>query len=138
MSYKRTNSKYTEQKNSTIRFNIIGALEELATFSGIDIYTIKTTSPYSIELEGITSQKIAVEMKKLIDYGMVVKETSKGKTKYMLRSTYNDLIESGDIENGQFGYGDYRDHKPKDDYNEEEMCRRISFSINRTKYEDMW
>ena len=38
MSYRK--SSYSEQKNSAIRFNIMGALGELAKFSGVDINTL--------------------------------------------------------------------------------------------------
>lgn len=147
MSYKRTNSKYTEQKNSAIRFNIIGALGELAKFRGVDINTIKTTSPYSYELSNVTSQKIAAEMKKLIDYGMVVKGVTKGQTvKYMLRSTYTELMNEGKLKSKEFGYGDYRDLQKEEDEDEEEkelkeseeICRRLISSQHKKKYPDMW
>ena len=134
MSYKRK-SNYTKEQNSTIRFNIIGALDELAKFNGVDITTIKNTSPYSYELSGVTSQKIAVEMKKLIDYGVVVKESSRGKTvKYMLRSTYIELMEEGKMQSNQFGFGDYRDESNFED--ETSLCTRIM--SNRNTRVEMW
>lgn len=136
------NSRYTEQMNSEIRFNILSAIEELAKFRGIDINTIKTTSPYSLVLNNVTSQKIAAEIKKLIDYGMVVKGVAKGKTvKYMLRSTYNELMKDGKIDGKEFGYGDYRDVKKKkedEDAECEEICNRIAAASLKPKYADMW
>ena len=42
-------SKYTAEKSSEIRFNIIGALDELAINKGIDIKTMQTTEPYCFE-----------------------------------------------------------------------------------------
>lgn len=136
------NSRYTEQMNSEIRFNILSAIEELAKFRGIDINTIKTTSPYSLVLNNVTSQKIAAEIKKLIDYGMVVKGVAKGKTvKYMLRSTYNELMKDGKINEKEFGYGDYRDVKKKkkdEDAESEAICNRIAAASLKPKYADMW
>lgn len=136
------NSRYTEQMNSEIRFNILSAIEELAKFRGIDINTIKTTSPYSLVLNNVTSQKIAAEIKKLIDYGMVVKGVAKGKTvKYMLRSTYNELMKDGKIDKKEFGYGDYRDVKEKkedEDAECEAICNRIAAASLKPKYADMW
>lgn len=133
MSYRK--SSYSEQKNSTIRFNIIGALDELAKFNGVDITTIKNTSPYSYELSNISSQKIAAEMKKLIDYGVVVKESARGKTvKYMLRSTYTELMEEGKMHSNQFGFGDYRDEDIIED--ETSLCARIA--SNRNTRVEMW
>lgn len=136
------NSRYTEQMNSEIRFNILSAIEELAKFRGIDINTIKTTSPYSLVLNNVTSQKIAAEIKKLIDYGMVVKGVAKGKTvKYMLRSTYNELMKDGKIDGKEFGYGDYRDVKKKkedEDAECEAICNRIAAASLKPKYADMW
>lgn len=136
------NSRYTEQMNSEIRFNILSAIEELAKFRGIDINTIKTTSPYSLVLNNVTSQKIAAEIKKLIDYGMVVKGVAKGKTvKYMLRSTYNELMKDGKINEKEFGYGDYRDVKKKkkdEDAESEAICNRIAAASLKPKYTDMW
>lgn len=142
MSYRK--SSYSEQKNSAIRFNIMGALGELAKFSGVDINTIKTTSPYSYELSNVTSQKIAAEMKKLIDYGMVVKGATKGQTvKYMLRSTYTELMNEGKLKPKEFGYGDYRDlqkeaEEEKELKESEEVCRRLISSQYKKKYPDMW
>ena len=79
----------------------------------------------------------------VIDNGMVVKGTVRGKTvKYMLRQTYNDLLEEGKINSREFGYGDYRDNQPKVEYDEEEesdaVCERIRLSATRNKYEEMW
>lgn len=134
-------SRYSKEKTNSIRFNILMALDELAKFNGIDINTIKNTPPYSSELRGVTSQKIAAELKKLIDSGMVVKGIVRGKTvKYMLRDTYNNLKISGE-EIEDFGYGDYRDNQPKVEYEEEEsniVCERIRLSATRNKYEEMW
>lgn len=137
------NSKYSAQRESEIRYNILAAIQELATFNGVDIATIKETSPYSIALSGVTPQKIAAELKKLVDCGMVVKGVVRGKTvKYMLRGTYNDLIESGKINNREFGYGDYRDDRPskedEEEYNEKLVYKRIKNSASRPKYQDMW
>lgn len=135
--------KYSKQKESEIRYNILAALQELATFSGIDINTIKETPPYSFALEGVTTQKIAAELKKLIEYRMVVKGTVRGRTvKYMLKETYDKLIEEGKMSSKEFGYGDYRDNQPKVEYDEEEesdkVCNRIMLSVNRNRYEEMW
>lgn len=135
--------KYSKQKESEIRYNILAALQELATFSGIDINTIKETPPYSLALEGVTTQKIAAELKKLIEYRMVVKGTVRGRTvKYMLKETYDKLTEEGKMSSKEFGYGDYRDNQPKVEYNEEEesdkVCNRIMLSVNRNRYEEMW
>lgn len=145
MGARYTASKYSKQKESEIRYNILAALQELAKFSGIDINTIKETPPYSFALSGVTSQKMAHELKKLIEAGMVVKGTIKGRTvKYMLRQTYLDLIEDGRLDAREFGYGDYRDNKPKVEYDEEdekeseEICERIRLSATRNRYEEMW
>lgn len=135
MAYSK-NKKYDEKINGTIRCNIIEALEELATFNGIDINTIKNTSPYSIELAQFSTQKIAAELKKLIDYGFVVKQLAKGKTvKYMLRKTYEELQENKK-EIKEYGYGDYRDSKD-DFYNEEEICYRI-LNTPSPQYKEEW
>lgn len=135
--------KYSTQKSSEIRYNVEMALQELATFTGIDIKKMQTTPPYSMVLNGITSQKISAELKKLIDLGIVVKEVAKGKTvKYMLKTTYDELFKQGKIEAKRFGYGDYRDNKkpevPKktDEEISEEICKRIA--LHKKKYEDMW
>lgn len=139
MGYSRK-TKTSIQKESAIRFNILAALQELATFNGIDIQKIKTTEPYSFELNGLTSQKIASELKKLIDYGLVVKEVARGQTvKYMLRDTYNKL-KNNDLKSiKKFGYGDYRDTIEQVEQDDsEKVCQRIKYSANRTKYEDMW
>lgn len=143
MGARYTAGKYSKQKEGEIRYNILAALQELATFNGVDIGTIKETPPYSLALNGVTPQKIAAEMKKFIDNGMVVKGTIRGKTvKYMLRQTYNDLLEEGKISSKEFGYGDYRDNQPKVEYDEEEesdaVCERIRLSATRNKYEEMW
>ena len=62
---------------------------------------------------------MAAELKKLIDNGMVVKGTVRGRTvKYMLRQTYKDLIADGQLSAKEFGYGDYRDSQPKAEYEE--------------------
>lgn len=139
MGYSRK-TKTSIQKESAIRFNILAALQELATFNGIDIQKIKTTEPYSFELNGLTSQKIASELKKLIDYGLVVKEVARGQTvKYMLRDTYNKLKKDDLKSIKKFGYGDYRDTIEQVEQDEsEKVCQRIKYSANRTKYEDMW
>ena len=133
-------SKTTAQKESAIRFNILAALQEMATFNGIDIQKIKTTEPYSFELNGLTSQKIASELKKLIDYGLVVKEVAKGQTvKYMLRDTYEKLLKDNRKDIKKFGYGDYRDDVEKMEVAEsEKTCQRISYAANRPKYQEMW
>ena len=92
---------------------------------------------------GVTTQKIAAELKKLIDNGMVVKGVVRGKTvKYMLRQTYLDLVEKGQLNSREFGYGDYRDNKPKVEYDGEEedivIDERYDAVVNRTRYEEMW
>ena len=133
-------SKTNAQKESAIRFNILAALQEMATFNGIDIQKIKTTEPYSFELNGLTSQKIASELKKLIDYGLVVKEVARGQTvKYMLRDTYEKLLKDNRKDIKKFGYGDYRDDVEKMEVEEsEKTCQRISYAANRPKYQEMW
>lgn len=138
---RRSSSKYSKQEESSIRFNILEALDELAKFNGIDINTIKTTNPYSLVLNGVTSQKIAVELRKLIDAGMVVKEATRGQTvRYMLRENYISLIEDGESEK-KYGYGDYRDNKVDDSYDDEEriniICTRIESNPNRIEV-PMW
>ena len=148
MGARYTAGKYSKQKESEIRFNIITALQKLATFNGVDINTIKETYPYSMSLQGVTTQKIAAEMKKLIDGGLVVKGIVRGRTvKYMLRETYKELIKDGKIDCKEFGYGDYRDNlKYEEDMTEEEreekeseeVCRRIQLSGSRKKYKEMW
>lgn len=133
-------SKTNARKESAIRFNILAALQEMATFNGIDIQKIKTTEPYSFELNGLTSQKIASELKKLIDYGLVVKEVARGQTvKYMLRDTYEKLLKDNRKDIKKFGYGDYRDDVEKMEAEEsEKTCQRISYAANRPKYQEMW
>ena len=145
MGARYTAGKYSKQKESEIRYNILAALQELATFNGVDINTIKETPPYSLALNGVTTQKMAAELKKLIDNGMVVKGTVRGRTvKYMLRQTYKDLIADGQLSAKEFGYGDYRDSQPKAEYEEsdeevsEKTCERIRLSMRRNKYEEMW
>lgn len=145
MGARYTAGKYSKQKEGEIRYNILAALQELATFNGVDIGTIKETPPYSLALNGVTSQKIAAEMKKFIDNGMVVKGTVRGKTvKYMLRQTYLDLdlVEKGQLDSRKFGYGDYRDNKLKVEYDGEEedivIDERYDAVVNRTRYEEMW
>ena len=94
----RYHSKYTERQNSDIRFAVLFALENMAKNNGIDIKTMQTTPPYSLDLNGITSQKISHEIKKLIDSGMVVKGVVKGKAvRYMFPSTYEALGENRQI-----------------------------------------
>lgn len=131
-------SKYSEEKSSEIRYNIMGALDELAISSGIDISTMQRTSPYSFVLASIPSQKIAAELKKMIDMGLVVKSIAKGHTvKYMLRGQYDDLFKNGAITIEKFGYGDYRDNKEEEE-EERLICARIAASSYRDKYEPMW
>lgn len=133
-------SKYTAEKSSEIRFNIIGALDELAINKGIDIKTMQTTEPYSFVLNGITSQKITQELKKMVDTGLVVKESARGQTmKYMLRAQYEALFKEGEVVLNRFGYGDYRDDKDEDDEEvSETVCARIIASAVREKHEPMW
>lgn len=142
MGYKRGKSKYSEQQSSEIRCNIIGALSELATFSGIDINTIKSTAPYSLVLGGITSQKISVELNKLVDSGMVVKGHARGKTmKFMLKTVYDEQENKGDTGIHKMGYGDYRDNIMEEPTEEEISawsCERIQASADRTMYTEMW
>ena len=136
----RYHSKYTERQNSDIRFAVLFALENMAKNNGIDIKTMQTTPPYSLDLNGITSQKISHEIKKLIDSGMVVKGVVKGKpVRYMLRSTYESLVENRQILPQEFGYGDYRDEvaPQNDNYNEEEVCNRI-MRYSAPKVKEMW
>ena len=134
-------SKYSAEKSSEIRCNIIGALDELAINQGIDIKTMQTTAPYSFVLNGVTSQKIVQELKKMVDIGLVVKEAARGKTmKYMLRSQYDALFKEGKITISRFGYGDYRDDKEEENDEEvtESICARIISSAIRKKHEPMW
>ena len=133
-------SKYSAEKSSEIRFNIIGALDELAVSQGIDIKTMQTTAPYSFVLNGVTSQKISQELKKMIDTGLVVKEAARGQTmKYMLRAQYDALFKECKISIGRFGYGDYRDDKDEDDEEVfQSVCARIISSAVRPKYDPMW
>lgn len=145
MGARYTAGKYSKQRESEIRYNILAALQELATFNGIDINTIKETPPYSLALNGVTTQKMAAELKKLIDNGMVVKGTVRGRTvKYMLRQTYKDLIEDGKLNAREFGYGDYRDipkvevEEDDDEAVSEAICERIRLCATRNKYEEMW
>lgn len=142
--------KYNAQKSSEIRYNIEMALLELATFSGVDIKKIQTTPPYAMVLNNITSQKIAAELKKLVDMGIVVKEVARGKTvKYMLKSTYDELFKAGKIQTKQFGYCDYRDNQKaeilgdkEDDEDEDnvEMDEAVlkKLQLFNKKYEYMW
>lgn len=137
----RYKSKYSKQEESSIRFNILEALQELAKFNGIDINTIKTTNPYALVLNGITSQKIAVELKRLIDSGMVVKEIARGQTvRYMLRENYLTLQEEGKAKK-VYGYGDYRDNKVEEEEEEEQeinlICTRLAANPNKVT-EPMW
>lgn len=149
MSVRPGVKRYTKQQESEIRFNILSALQEMAQFNGIDINTIKSTPPYSFLLSEITSQKIAAELRKLIDSGMVVKGVVRGKpVRYMLRQTYIDLVKGGDLDKKEFGYGDYRDSqvdasKPQElekmtEEESETVCNRILLSAARTQYKEMW
>ena len=128
----RKTSKYDERQNSTIRCNVVAALEELAVQRGIDIKTMKETQPYAIELGQFSSQKIASEIKKLVDCGMVVKSTpTKGTMKYMLRDKYEEMMSQNNV-NSKYGYGDYRDSS-----NEPVSCvDRILTNAKTTV--DMW
>lgn len=128
----RKTSKYDERQNSTIRCNVVAALEELAVQRGIDIKTMKETQPYAIELGQFSSQKIASEIKKLVDCGMVVKSTpTKGTMKYMLRDKYDEMMLKNS-ESSKYGYGDYRDSS-----DESENCiTRILTNAKTTV--DMW
>ena len=125
-------SKYTAEKSSE--------LDELAINKGIDIKTMQTTEPYSFVLNGITSQKITQELKKMVDTGLVVKESARGQTmKYMLRAQYEALFKEGKVVLNRFGYGDYRDDKDEDDEEvSETVCARIIASAVREKHEPMW
>lgn len=133
-------SKYSAEKSSEIRFNIIGALDELAINQGIDIKTMQTTAPYSFVLNGTTSQKISQELKKMVDTGLVVKQAAKGQTmKYMLRAQYDALFKDKKVTIPRFGYGDYRDNKDADDEEiSETVCAKLIASAVREKYEPMW
>lgn len=144
-------SKYSKSQSDKIHWTIFGALNELATFSGVDMNTMKTTPPYSFNLANVTTQKMAAELKKMIDMGVAVKSTGKsGTRKYMLRTKYNELMKEGKIDPDEFGYGDYRDAQKKaaeaaaqeitdelTDEEEDEICRRIR-SYGRPKYEPEW
>ncbi len=102
MGYRKTASKYSAAQSSEIRFQIMDALQNLATFNGIDIATMQSTAPYSFKLNGVTSQKIMVELKKLIDSGMVVKGAARGDNEVYdevnLRRTSKSW--KGDFKNG--------------------------------------
>lgn len=101
---------------------------------------MQTTEPYSFVLNGITSQKITQELKKMVDTGLVVKESARGQTmKYMLRAQYEALFKEGKVVLNRFGYGDYRDDKDEDDEEvSETVCARIIASAVREKHEPMW
>lgn len=134
-------SKYSKQEESTIRFNILEALDELGKFNGVTINTIKSTNPYALILNGITAQKVAVELNRLIDSGMVVKEINKGKAvRYMLRENYIKLIEQGkEVEVKGYGYGDYRDNKEENEEEEVELiCTRILANPSSLLEAPMW
>ena len=134
------NSRYSSQQSSEIRYNMMAAMQELATFTGIDIKTMQNTPPYSTVLSKVTYQKMASELKKLIDTGMVVKGVTRGKTvKYMLRDTYSKLIKDKGITNRSFGYGDYRDNPDEEEIElSERICDRISLCATKNKYDEMW
>lgn len=150
MGVRYSTKKYSKEKEGEIRCSIFSALQDLATFNGIDINTMKETPPYSLDLQGVTTQKIAAELKKMIEHGIVVKGVVRGRTvKYMLRQTYEDLVSKGELSPKDFGYGDYRDNRPKveyedddddyDDYDEDnDVCIRIMSSSDRTMYTEMW
>lgn len=135
-------SRYSSQQSSEIRYSMMAAMQELATFTGIDIKTMQNTPPYSTVLNKVTSQKMASELKKLIDTGMVVKGVTRGKTvKYMLRDTYSKLIKDKGITNRSFGYGDYRDNQDEEEIEielSERVCDRISLCATKNKYDEMW
>lgn len=146
-------SKYSAAKSSEIRFTIMTALDELASFNGVDLNTIKSTPPFSLALEGVTTQKMAAEIKKLIDSGMIVKGIVRGRTvRYMMRTTYNELLKSGKITERSFGYGDYRDDvidEPNDNDEDDDVdddgsddytdgvCDRLRLNPSK-QYPDMW
>lgn len=133
---RRYQSKYSKQQESTIRFNIMEALQNLAKFQGIDIETMKSTAPYSYELSKVTSQKVSAELKKLVDYGLVVRDRARGKTvKYMLRGTYEDLMKGEDSDDN-YGYGDYRDEVEPSE--ERIKMERYAAAATREKHEEMW
>lgn len=144
-------SKYSKSQSEKIHWTIFGALNELATFNGVDMNTMKTTPPYSFNLANVSTQKMAAELKKMIDMGVVVKSTGKsGTRKYMLRSKYNELMKGGKLDPEEFGYGDYRDAQQRaaeqaaqeitdelTEEEEEEICRRLSLSSG-PKYTPDW
>lgn len=144
-------SKYSKAQSEKIHWTIFGALNELATFKGVDMNTMKTTPPYSLNLANVSTQKMAAELKKMIDMGIAVKSTGKGGTrKYMLRTKYNELMKEGKLDPEEFGYGDYRDAQQRaaeataeeildelTEEEEEEICRRLSLSSG-TKYTPDW
>lgn len=109
MAYK-SSAKYTATKNATIQQNVMAAIQELAHYNGVDIQTIKDTTPYSIALQGVTTQKIASTIKKMIDIGVLVKGSRPNHTmKYMMRSRYEQLLKDGYTPEEKYGYLDYRD-----------------------------
>ncbi|MCM1217335.1 MAG: hypothetical protein NC548_22805 [Lachnospiraceae bacterium] len=136
-------SKYSKESSSEIRYNIIGALDELAVSSGVDIKTIQSTAPYSFVLSEVPWQKIMVELKKMIDAGLVVKGVTRGQSvKYMLKSQYDALFDKGILTLQKFGYGDYRDHQKSEEEQEEErvrtVCARFAASAGRKRYPEEW
>lgn len=139
MGVKYTTKRYSEQKENEIRCSIIAALKELANFNGIDINTIKTTAPYSLSLCTVTSQKMASELKKLIDEGIVVKEAAKGHTvKYMLKQTYQNLINDKKFSDPKVVHKDYLDKNFLTEEENKKICFKIKLSSERIKYDEMW
>ena len=137
-------SKYSKDATQRIHTTILAALGELGKFNGVDMATMKSTSPYSFNLANVSTQKMAAELKKMIDLGLVVKSVAKSgeNRKYMLRSNYDELMQGSPEKASKFGYGDYRDHKeleePEEEpfYNEEAVCRRIAKC--ECKYNPEW
>lgn len=140
-----TKSKYSEKDNSKIRYTIMSALQELAKFNGADINKIKTSAPYSFVLGEVTTQKISVELNKMVSLGLVVKGVAKGKTvKYMLKGVFDNLVADGKLDPEEFGYGDYRDKGKRERENRErkeeerqELIRRIERNHSRA-LSPMW
>ena len=110
MGYKSQRaSRYSAETSSLIRFNVMQAIEELAQFNGVDIETIKTSEPYCITLSSVTSQKIAQEIKKLVDSGMVVRSNKTSPMRYMAKERHERLVKDGYTLTEKYGFGDYRD-----------------------------